>query len=324
MDELYLNSIELEQHPNPMIQHMARISSDVFETHPQLQTISQWKNQVRSPVEAFYEREMRLGNHRLSEEPPTTERLVIQTSNPLSIDIEVEPVTENNEAEPMVQHLPQHVLLLGGSSMKTAFGSVLEQHLQDRNLQTIREAQIGTGLSRADVIDWSARLSDLLHKHPSIDLVIVQFIGNDCQTIVDSNHQIIAKYGTPEWNTAYINKWDALYEATQEANADLMIIGLPIMKNKRFDQRIQTVTDLVMKWATDHQVDFLPIRNYTINTTGEYTQYLELDGRNRKIRLTDGVHLSFVGSTIVATEVFNTLNQKYDWPLVSTEYKYKP
>ena len=159
--------------------------------------------------------------------------------------------------------------------------------------------------------------------HPSIDLVIVQFIENDCQTI-DANHQVVAKYGTEEWNTAYIAKWDALFEATQKANAELMIIGLPIMQSRRFDGRITAVSSMVLKWAETHQIDFIPIRDYTVNSSGRYAQYLKKDGRNRKMRLKDGVHLSFVGSTIVATEVFNTLNKKYDWPVASKDGNPQP
>lgn len=324
MDELYLKSIELERHPNSLVQKLAKINSNFFENHPQLQALSSWKNHIRSPVESFYEREMRLGNHSMLPEEHTTVQSNENDNHTKISNTEIESIPSKSTVPSSAPSSPKHILLLGGSSMKTAFGSILEQNLQERNLQTIREAQIGTGLSRADVIDWSKRLSELLERYPSIDLVIVQFIGNDCQAIVDSNHHVIAKYGTPEWNTAYIDKWDALLKTTQQANAELLIIGLPIMQNKRFDRRIQNVSSMVFKWAAEHKVDFIPIRDYTVNPSGQYTQYLEMNGRNRKIRLKDGVHLSFVGSTIVATEVFNTLNEKYHWPLISTDTTTQP
>ena len=40
MDELYLNSIELERHPNTAVRELAQLNSTIFEKYPQLQTLS--------------------------------------------------------------------------------------------------------------------------------------------------------------------------------------------------------------------------------------------------------------------------------------------
>ena len=60
--------------------------------------------------------------------------------------------------------------MMGGSSMKTAMGSLLQSEFRKRGVESIREAQIGTGLSRADVVDWVAKANTILEVHEDIDL----------------------------------------------------------------------------------------------------------------------------------------------------------
>ena len=66
--------------------------------------------------------------------------------------------------------LPKKVLMMGGSSMKTAMGSLLQSEFRKRSVESIREAQIGTGLSRADVVDWVAKANAILDEHEDIEL----------------------------------------------------------------------------------------------------------------------------------------------------------
>ena len=40
----------------------------------------------------------------------------------------------------------------------------------------------------------------------------------------------LARYGGDEWTAIYLDRWESLYEAASKHDAQLVIVGLPIMK----------------------------------------------------------------------------------------------
>jgi len=320
MDDLYLHALAWEDHPNPILQQSGKEMIQSIESTPQIRVLSQMKNQWSTPIERFYEREMRLGTRKLqplystSLPPQFVTRNQNNETTPTISDTAISK-SEVLPTEEATTPLPRKVLMLGGSSMKTAMGSLLQNQFRTVGVESIREAQIGTGLARADVVDWVAKATNILEVHSDIDLVLVQFIGNDCQTLVDADHQIIARYGTPEWTEAYLERWENLYKVSQKQQATMVILGLPIMESQRFDRKIQTVSESVFAWAEEHDIPIVTVRDLTTNEQGGYQQYIEQDGRPLKIRLKDGVHLSFQGSKIVSQHIFENLHGLLKWSL---------
>ena len=216
MDDLYLHALSWEDHPNQILQQSGQEMIQSIESTPQIRVLSQMKNQWTTPIKRFYEREMRLGTRKLqplysnsTSFPPQS--IVQNRDNETTPTISETPLPESDlPTKEITTPLPRKVLMLGGSSMKTAMGSLLQNQFRTVGVESIREAQIGTGLARADVVDWVAKATNILEAHSDIDLVLVQFIGNDCQTLVDADHQIIARYGTPEWTEAYLERWENL------------------------------------------------------------------------------------------------------------------
>ncbi len=328
MDDIYLFSIDLEQSTSQQEQTLGQQVSSVVEHNPQLLTISELKNQWTAPIENFYEREMRFGTKRLSNTPSqqnatpeqpivsnykntvgdTTNVAVANTKDSSSTAI------ESVDASPQTT-LPRKVLLLGGSSMKTAMGALLQSKFRESGVETIREAQIGTGLARADVVDWIAKADNILSVHEDIDLLVVQFIGNDCQTLVDADHNIEARFGSTNWTPTYLSRWDRLLTIAQAHNAQLVIVGLPIMKSKRFDKNIQSVSRTVFDWADTHDVPVIDIRDQTTSSEGDYQQYQKEGDRMIKMRLKDGVHLSYQGSKRISQHIFQRLQAHFHWTI---------
>ena len=320
MDDLYLHALAWEEHPNRLLQQSGTQMIRYIESTPQIRALSQMKNRWSKPIERFYEREMRLGTRKLEPFASTKRFLSAANQSPNSettpsLSEITFPESESPTPKVTTTPLPRKVLMLGGSSMKTAMGSLLQNQFRNVGVESIREAQIGTGLARADVVDWVAKATNILEVHTDIDLVLVQFIGNDCQTLVDADHQIIARYGTPEWMEAYLERWENLYKASQEQHATMVILGLPIMESQRFDRNIQTVSQSVFDWAEERNIPIVAVRDLTTNGQGGYQQYIQQEGRPLKIRLKDGVHLSYQGSKIVSQHIFEHLQTLLHWSI---------
>lgn len=316
MDDIYLFSISLEHHHTTSVQSVGKSLSGWLEQHPDIQHVAKVKNDLSAPVERFYERDLRFGTKAMQSVENASTTLSSSFVAPPSLKTSLKAVSSVNslsEVIPPHSPFPSKVLMMGGSSMKTAMGSLLQSQFRQRGIESIREAQIGTGLSRADVVDWVYKADTILNVHTDIDLLIVQFIGNDCQTIVNAEHEILARYGSDEWLKVYLERWDSLYQTAQDHNVQLVIVGLPIMKSSRFDNKIHMASQKVFAWAEKHNVPVIPIRSLTADSTGEYQQYLTIDNKPFKMRLKDGVHLSYQGSKVVSKYIFSSLQEAFQW-----------
>ena len=74
------------------------------------------------------------------------------------------------------------------STFKLPPKAARSQALQEGNGKTFERevylhAKLGTGLSRPDVYNWFDVTQELIEEYKP-DMVIAQFVGNDCQTLV--------------------------------------------------------------------------------------------------------------------------------------------
>ena len=129
----------------------------------------------------------------------------------------------------------------------------------------------------------------------------------------NSNHEILARYGSDEWTSIYLDRWEALYQAVNKHNVQLVIVGLPIMKSARFDTKLQSVSQEVLHGQNNTIVPIIPIRSLTTNGDGAYQQYLTIEDKPLKFRLKDGVHLSYQGSKIISKHIFGRLQETFQW-----------
>ena len=60
VDEIHLYGISLEQHPNKIVGSIGQTVTTWIEDHPSSKQFSKLKNDLRHPIERFYDREMRL------------------------------------------------------------------------------------------------------------------------------------------------------------------------------------------------------------------------------------------------------------------------
>jgi hypothetical protein len=85
------------------------------------------------------------------------------------------------------------VLLIGASTMQWAVGRAIERRLTHAPVRVLNAARSATGLARPDHHDWLAE-SVRLAKEQKPDVVIVQFGGNDCQSLFDAEGAVVVDY----------------------------------------------------------------------------------------------------------------------------------
>jgi uncharacterized protein len=195
---------------------------------------------------------------------------------------------------------PQRVLIVGASSIQEELGIAIERAVKKyEGVEVQRLGRISSGLARPDYFDWPDKLQELLDQyHP--DLVIAQWGGNDCQSLSSKDGSVIANYGTAEWDAEYTRRVKTEILQMHDAGANVVFIGMPYMKNPNFSNKIAHMNQITEAACNDRGAVYLPLWDLTVDEQGKLKASVTIDGKQRMMRLSDGIHFSEAGAEYVA------------------------
>ncbi|MEE2829036.1 MAG: DUF459 domain-containing protein [Myxococcota bacterium] len=225
--------------------------------------------------------------------------------------LEPEPeVQEPAPPSPLVE--PKRVLIMGASSMQYELGRALERAYKEREgVEVKRFGRHSTGLARPDYFDWPAKAIALADEFKP-DLVIAQYGGNDGQGITDRSGKAVARFGTEEWEATYHARVTEVVSAMQERGAEVVMLGMPVMRKIRFRKKIARINEVTAEAVEASGAVFIGTLPMTADKDGGYRRRAEIDGRMRIIRATDGIHMTAHGATMVSREVIALLEARVD------------
>lgn len=206
---------------------------------------------------------------------------------------------------------PKRVLIVGASSIQEELGIAMERAMKKyKGVEVQRLGRISSGLARPDYFDWPSKLQELLDQyHP--DLVIAQWGGNDCQSLSNKDGSVIANYGTPEWDAEYTNRVKAAVAQIQATGANAVFIGMPFMKNVNFSNKVAHMNKVTEDACTNRGAFYLPLWGLTVDGSGKLLTSITIDGKQRMMRLSDGIHFSEAGAEYVAAKLCEGMMQYF-------------
>lgn len=173
------------------------------------------------------------------------------------------------------------------------------------------EFRYSTGLTRPDFFDWPAHASaQLAALEPEVVLFLVG--PNDSQPLVQEAG-VAHSPRTAGFDAAYTARVRAMMEVLAGGADEVLWIGLPIMRDADFDQRMRDL-DLAYAAAADGVlgVDHVPTRDVFADAEGRYVDYLPgPDGALRSMRNRDGIHLSDAGAERLARLLVDLLDGRH-------------
>lgn len=292
-DEIRLH---LENYNHPLAESARIFLLDTSRIIP----LSPMKNQINDAAQYLYQQEYRFGTN-LEPTPPKQE------------EPEVEEFLEVGPPLPPLKPPPKKILLVGASSMHSRMGAEVSKRLNKiPELSIQRHAKLGTGLARPDVYNWKEVTLELVQKYDS-DLVVAQFIGNDCQALILADRSLEAKYGSPEWDEAYKQRIIDFILMLQAEDIEVVLVGMPIVRSKRFREKIKHVNQLVEKTAQEQGAHFISLWDASTNSDGSFKKFVRRNGRTLPFRHDDGIHLSVEGSKQIANTILSELEKFYHW-----------
>jgi len=216
-------------------------------------------------------------------------------------------------AGPPLPPRPRRVLLIGDSLMGWGLGTSLERLIaQHPGMEVKRHAVVSSGLTRPDFFDWFDLASGLLDEQ-EYDAVVCIMGGNDIQAI--STEGRVYRHGTDEWYRAYAHRARSFVTLLASKGGRTYWLSLPPMRDKRFHENTRRINAMFEEGCRQRPTaKYVDTGQWIGNEDGEYTSYLVLEGRQRQVRASDGIHLTTAGGEILASRVYDMLVKDLEPP----------
>lgn len=204
---------------------------------------------------------------------------------------------------------PLRTLLVTGDSMVQPMDSSLARELTEEGVRTIREAKIGTGISKTDLLDWG-RFSQQQAAEHRADAVVVFLGANEGFPMPTPGAGTVECCG-PEWAAEYATRVRSMMAAySRGGEATVYWTLLPAARDRSRTEIIETVNEAIRVAAAPFGDDVRLLDVPDVFTPrGAYRD--TIDGEI--VRDADGIHLNGRGADIAADLVIGELREAYDW-----------
>lgn len=220
-------------------------------------------------------------------------------------------INSDTEAEDLNSLVDQDVsenpklLLLGDSMLKSG----LQMHLQTNfaknhpEVEIVVKSQSGTGLSRPEVYDWV----DYVKSLPAEYETMLIFLGtNDAQNFIQNKNVI--NFGSEEWIKEYAFRLRALIDESCQKAKKVYWVGSLRMRSESFDRKMAILNSVAKKEIERKKScgQYIGVTNW-LSKNAKYADHLELNKKSVKIRMEDGIHLSYWGAQLFSQKLIEQI-----------------
>jgi len=193
-------------------------------------------------------------------------------------------------------------ILVVGDSLGNNLAYGMQRQLEaNPAIDLVIRSKASTGLSNSWFYNWPKEIKPFIADSDP-DLVIVMLGTNDHQNMkIDGS---VAEFGSKKWNTKYEEEATKLITQSIDSGAYVMWVGLPIMQSSYFASYMSVLNERSSKAVSENAgANFVPTWDLMADNRGKYRDWAKVNGRNQKIRGSDGIHFTWVGQNALATYV---------------------
>ncbi len=193
-----------------------------------------------------------------------------------------------------------------GDSIANELGQGMRTlYRRNARVRVIKKTKFSTGLVRTDYYNWYAVLPSFLRRYRP-DVIAVNIGGNDRQNLF-VNGRRLERFSKP-WLRAYENRVSRFMTLLKRSGAKVYWVGLPQVSSRRMTRDYRALNQIYRREAERHDFTYVSIWNRFSSSKGGYTAYGRgIDGRNRRLRTTDGIHFTDAGKLRLAVDVADAI-----------------
>ena len=195
-------------------------------------------------------------------------------------------------------------VLITGDSMMQYIGMIASQNYPKLGLKVLDLSKQSTGLLYKKSHNWAQVIKDTLAKNQDIKLLVMLIGAND-----PWGRSINGKFyelNSSEWREFYARRVDEIYKIAKDSNVKVLWLSLPCMKKTGYEKKIKLLNEIYKSVSEQNGQFFINTSEYLCQND-EYKTHIDINGKRSKIRQDDGVHISKIGSQILADEILKRI-----------------
>jgi lysophospholipase L1-like esterase len=202
-------------------------------------------------------------------------------------------------------------VLVTGDSLSMPLDAEVARELSDDGIEVVRDPRIGTGISKADIGDWGSISVKQVDKEEPDAIVI--FIGaNEGFPMPKAGGGTVKCCGA-DWAVEYASRVRLMMDTyRQDGEARVYWLTLPAPRDGDRQKVADVVNEAIEVAAQPYRPDVRVLDMVELFTPGgDYRDSMDVDGEERIVRESDGVHLNKEGAGLAADRVLDALTDDF-------------
>jgi len=202
-------------------------------------------------------------------------------------------------------------LLVTGDSMSQPLDLELAHGLSASGVRTIRDAHLGSGISKTSLVDWG-RLSSQQARERKPDAVVVFLGANEGFPLPGAGGRLVSCCG-PTWAALYATRARKMMDTyRRRGTARVYWLTLPLPRDVARQKIVRSVNAAVAVAAQPYRAHVRIIDMAQLFTpAGRFRTAMVVGGRNTIVREPDGIHLNEAGTEVAAALVVSRLKADF-------------
>jgi uncharacterized protein len=195
-------------------------------------------------------------------------------------------------------------LLVTGDSLSMPLDTELARRYAGSDVAVEREPHVGTGISKSDLVDWTELSAKQVRKRDP-DAVVVFIGANEGFPLVAPGGGAEASCCGDDWQAAFAARVARMMETyLQRGDAHVYWLTVPTPRDPA-RQEIADAVNAAVRAAAEQVGDGVTVIDLDeqFAPDGDYTDAIDVDGRERIVREQDGIHLNAAGAAVAADVV---------------------
>ncbi len=203
-------------------------------------------------------------------------------------------------------------LLVTGDSMSQPLDAVLARRTADTGVLTKRDAKVGTGISKTDLVDWGKLSVQQVQRSPKPDAVIMFLGANEGFPMRVEGAREVSCCST-DWIAEYATRVRAIVGAYRAGGVKRVYwLTLPAPREAARARITGRVNDAIRVATGGFGAQVQTVDASELFSPGfRYRDAMPVAGRERIVRDPDGIHLNDRGAEVLADALMRRLEADF-------------